>query len=483
MKKLLNKVVGIYKGLSAPVRATLWFTVCSVAQKGISLLTTPIFTRLLSSEQYGRFSVYQSWYAIISIVATLNLFAGVYNNGLTKYPDKRDELTASFQGLSTTVTAILLLVYLINVDFWNGLLKMPTIFVLAMFVEMLFVPAYSYWTVGQRYDYKYKGIIVVTLVLAMGSPIISVIAVLSTEHKAEARVLSFALVQAAVGIVFYIYNIYKGKRFFSAQYWKFALSFNLPLIPHYLSMTLLNQSDRIMISRMVGESEAAIYSVAYTISMLMNIITNAINNSFIPYTYKSLKEKKYDGIRTNANFLLILVGGASVLAMAFGPELVKIVGTEEYYDAIWIIPPVAASVYFMFLYPLFGNVEFFFEKTKFVMVASCIGAAVNLVLNYIFIPIFGYYAAGYTTLFCYILFAVAHYFFHMKTLRMELPELGVLYNTRFILLFSAVVLAAMVGMVLTYKWTLVRYSIIAVLCVVAIVKRKLIVESIKALKK
>ena len=65
--------------------------------------------------------------------------------------------------------------------------------------------------------------------------------------------------------------------------------FNLPLIPHYLSNYILNQSDRLMIGKMVGNTQAAYYSVAYTISTMMILIMNAINNSLTPYIYQSLE--------------------------------------------------------------------------------------------------------------------------------------------------------------------------------------------------
>lgn len=277
--------------------------------------------------------------------------------------------------------------------------------------------------------------------------------------------------------------MYKGKAFFRAKYWKFALVFNIPLIPHYLSMTLLNQLDRIMIARMIGSSEAAIYSVAYTVAMMMNIITNAINHSFIPYTYKSIKENNYSGIRINSNFLLVLVGGVCLIAMAFGPEVIKLFATDEYYDAIWVIPPVAASVYFMFLYPLFANIEFYFEKTKLIMVASCLGSITNIILNYIFIDIFGYYAAGYTTLICYILFAFAHYVFYKKILKENIPELSNMYDIKFVLSFSVFVIIAMIAMTMTYKHIIIRYTTVLLLFIIIVSNRRRIVESIKTLKR
>ena len=86
----------------------------------------------------------------------------------------------------------------------------------------------------------------------------------------------------------------------------------------------------------------------------------------------------------------------------------------------------------MFLYNLFGNIEFYYEKTLFIMVASCVGAILNGVLNAAFIPIFGYYAAGYTTLFCYAVFAVSHYVFYRIIVRKKADVKGI-YNGKIIL--------------------------------------------------
>lgn len=469
--------------MSAPVKASLWFVICNVLQKGVSLITTPIFTRLLTTEQYGIFSVYQSWYSIVSIIATLNLSAGVYNNGLTKFSNDKKRLTSSFLGLSTIVTFILFDIYIINMNFFNQLLQLSTIFVMAMFIQLLFEPAYLLWSTGERYNYRYKKLIAVTLMITLGTPIVGVIAVLSTSYKAEARVLSSVCVGACIGIAIYIYSMMRGKTFFKKEYWKFALMFNIPLIPHYLSMTILNQADRIMISRMVGNSEAAIYSIAYTVSMMMTIVTNAVNNSYIPYSYKAIKSKNYDGIRKNTNLLIVLISCACIIAMAFGPEIIKIVAPKKYYDAVWIIPPVAASVYFMFLYNLFGNVEFYFEKTKFIMIASCIGAIANVILNYIFIPIYGYYAAGYTTLCCYILFSFAHYFFHKKVLNEKLPNIKEIYDMHTVIGISIILLVAMIGITITYTNIFIRYVIIAILFVLIVIKHRTIINQLKELKK
>lgn len=455
-----NKLLEKYHKIPAPVKASLWFTICNIIQKGISLLSMPIFTRLLTTAQYGEYTNYQAWYQIISIFATLNLYYGVFNNGMTKYPDDRDRFTSSMTGLTTVLTAALFVVYIIAPSFWNGVLDLSSLYVFAMFIELFFVPAFNFWAAKERYDYKYRKLVVVTLIMAFGSPILGVLTVLNTEYKAEARVLSYVFVQVCIGLFFYIYNMVRGKTFYVRDYWKFALVFNIPLIPHYLSSQILNQADRIMIANMIGKGEAAIYAVAYNVGTIMQIVITAINNSFTPYMYKSIKSREYEGIYRNSRIILSLVGFACIGAMALGPEIIRIFASRDYYDAIWVIPPVACAIYFKFLYPLFSTVEFYYEKTGFVMIASCLGAVANIILNYIFIKIYGYYAAGYTTLFCYILYSFAHYFFQRKVAA-EHEIQSALFDMRYILLFSAFMLAAMVFMLFLYPYRILRYLVCA----------------------
>lgn len=478
-----SRLIDKYYKLSSPVKASIWFTICNIIQKGIAMITVPIFTRLLTPEQYGVYSVYQSWYSIIVVFATLNLYYGVFNNGMVKFREDRDRYTSTMQGLTTTVTLIFLIIYLLFHTYWNKILGLSSVLVLAMFIELFFAPAYSFWAARERYEFRYKTLVAVTLIMAFASPVLGIISVLFTStYKAEARVLSFVFVQVCVGAFFYRKNMSKGKCFYNKGYWKYALTFNIPLIPHYLSQSILNQSDRIMIGTMIGKGEAAIYSVAYSVSTLMVLVTSAINNSYIPYTYECLKGKKYSLLKKNTSALIVLVGVGTFFVVAFGPEVIKLFAPAEYYDAIWTIPPVAASVYFMFLYPIFGNVEFYYEENKYVMIASIAGALANVILNGICIPLFGYVAAGYTTLGCYILFSLGHYVFMRKVLKKHNITESI-YDLKFFLVFSIVILLGMLGMVVMYQYTIIRYALIVLMIVMVVLKKDSISTLIKAIRK
>lgn len=260
------------------------------------------------------------------------------------------------------------------------------------------------------------------------------------------------------------------------------MKLHLPLIPHRLSLSVLSSADRIMIQNMVSSTATALYSVAYSATMVINIIKLSINDALTPWVYECLKKKDYKSIYKNTVFVMLIVMAMAFLFVLFAPEIIFVVGSEKYYEAIYVIPPVAASVFFTFLYNLFSSVEFYYEKTKEIMVASLTAAVSNIVLNFIFINLFGYVAAGYTTLACYIILSVFHYLIMKKAVKNEV-SVKQLFNLKAIVALSAVVIVSMAGCTLLYFNNIIRYIVIGVFLVVLLIMHKKIINLIKMLKK
>jgi len=425
--------------------------------------------------------VFQSWYQIISILATLNLSYGVFNNGMTKYPNDRNKYTASMQGLSTVVTLLLFCVYLPFNEFFNELTGLSTLLMVTIFAECLAAPALAFWSARQRYEFKYIALVAVTVFNAIASPVLGLVAVNLTEEKGVARILSAALINICIGLFFYVLNITRGKSFFNKEYWGFALKFNIPLIPHYLSQIVLSHSNRIMIERMFGETEVAIVSVAYPFSLIMNIVTGSINSSFVPWTYHKLKEENVDALKKTTTFLVLGVALISLIPVLVAPELMWIIAPPEYAEGVWVVPPVSASVYLIFVYSLFANVEFYYEKNKFIMVGSVLAAASNIGLNLLIMPKLGYLAAGYVTLFCYVLLAVAHYIFMTKICKEKLNIKSVYNDKMFLLITLAYLICTALAMCL-YNFVILRYAILVIAFIVLVIKRKFVKNLIKNIK-
>ncbi len=468
-----------YKSISVKVRASFWFLICSFLQKGISVITTPIFTRLLSTEEYGNYNDFDSWLKIITIFVSLHLYSGVYTQGMIRFSEDRRRFSSSIQGLTLLLAVSWTVIYLLFMKYWNNLFDLTTVQMLAMLVMIWATSAFNLWAGEQRVEYKYQKLVIATLIVSIAKPVIGIIFVKNAEDKVTARILGLMLVELVCYTGFFIVQMIRGKQFCSKKYWKHALMFNLPLLPHYLSQTVLNSSDRIMIKRMVGPSEAGIYSLAYSISQIMTLFNTALSQTLSPWIYQKIKEKKAQDIPRIGYLSLGIIAVANLALIAVAPEVVYIFAPEEYREAIWVIPPVAMSVLLMFSYDLFAKFQFYFEKTTFVMIASIIGAGLNVILNFICIKQFGYLAAGYTTLFCYIIYVTMHYIFMKKMCNDYLDGVRV-YNTKLLVVLFIGFLTLGFLLMLTYNYPVIRYSCIVVAIIVLIIFRK---KAMKIFKK
>ncbi len=482
MKHMLKGLKSKYDGVAEPVKASFWYTICNVLNKAIALLSTPIFTRILSEEEYGAFSIFQSWYSIIVIFTSLNISMNCYAKGLIKYRNDEKAFTSSLLGLTTVMTCGYGLIYLCNIPFWTIVFEISPILMLAMFLELLFAPAMELWAAGERFNYKYKKFMFITIGRTVLSVVGGVIAILNTSYKVEARVFTDVFSKVLFAAIMFGIIFVSGKKFYNKKYWIYALKFNIPLIPHYLSNYILSQSDRLMIGRMVSNSAAAYYSVAYNISTMMKLVMTAINNTLTPYIYKTIDaegKRAEIKIKKATTPIFVLVAILSVMAMIFAPEIILIFAGRNYMDAIYVIPPISASVYFIFVYSMFGTIEYYYEKTGFIAIATGVSAVLNVVLNYIFIDMFGYYAAGYTTVVCYICLTIMHYIFYKKILKSEMSEVNNLYDMRFIVLISGGVLVMMGLMVCVYDKIIIRYGLFLILSVCMFMYRKKIIQVLK----
>ena len=466
-----------YKSMSAPAKAAIWFVACNVLNKGISLLATPILTRIMSTDQYGTFSVFQSWVSIMTIFCTLNLFGSAYSRGRLDFKGKESQFESSLLTLSTVLTLAFFSLFCIAPDFWSGLMGLSPFLVVLLFVEISLMSAVSFWSARMRFEYRYRALVLVTLGINVFSLGVGILAILSTDAKVEARVVMDVVAKGVPGAVLMTIILARGKCFFEKEYWEYGLAFTLPLLPHFLSHYVLNQSDRLMISQMVDNSAAALYSVSYSIAMALVIVVTAINDSYCPYTFQELDERRVDGVRKNGYLILMLVGALVVMVMAFAPEILAVFAGPEYSDAVDVMPPLSASVFFIFFYSMMSNLEYFYKKTSLIAAASVGAAVLNIALNLALIPLFGYKAAAWTTLASYTALAFMHWAFSAHICRVELDQQ--VYSGRYLVLSVVVVLAVTFSMDAIYGMAVIRYAVLVAIAVALFVKRREIVAVVR----
>ena len=472
------KLINRYRSLPIQLRASIWFLVCSFMQKGVSSITTPIFTRLMTTDEYGQFSVFNSWLSIITVFVSLNLYSGVYTQGLVKFDSERDRFSSSLQGLTLILVAAWTIIYIAFHSFFNKLLSLTTVQMLAMMVIIWMGAVYQFWAVEQRVALRYKRMVLITALATILRPALCVVLVLRSKDKVTARILGMATMDLIIYIGLFFSQMCRGKVFFSKRIWLYVLKFNLPLIPHYLSMSVLGSSDRIMIQNMVGSGEAGIYNLAYSISLIMTMFNTALLQTIEPWLFRKIKDKRIGDIAGVAYPAFLLIACINLLLIVLAPEVITIFAPKAYHEAVWVIPPVAMSVFFMFAYSFFSAFEFYYEKTNYVMLATSLSAALNIGLNYIFIRRYGYIAAAYTTLVCYICYTAFHYVF-MSSICKRFINGEKPYNLRILIGISCVFMLAGFGFMATYRHDVLRYALIIVAAITMLIKRHAFVGTIQ----
>ena len=472
----MNKILSLSRAPIA-VRASLAFFIMSVIEKSLVFITSPIYTRMLTQSEYGQVSVFLSWQSMLGIVAMFCLSYGVFNNGMMDYEQDRDGYSFSMLILSNVITLVCGIILFLTYPYIRPVLGIDIPLLSLMFFIFFTQPAFNFWMSRQRFEYKYKAMSVIVIASAILSSASAIVLIRYWPgHGVYARLFGGFSIFIIVYCFFYVYIAFKAKWRLNINYWKGALLFNLPLIPHYLSGHILNNSNRIIIASLVGNAAAAKYSLAYTIGLAVTIVWSSINSSLIPYTYEKCRNRDFTSLASTTNAIVLFYSIACGILILFAPEMLMIMAPPSYAECVYIIPPIVGGVFFMSMYFIFANVIYYYKLPKYVMYASVTSAVLNIGLNYILIPQYGYFAAGYTTLACFILQSVIDYYAMRKVTGISI------YNMRFLLMLGICVLCVSLLSSFLYYNDFMRYALIAALCIALCIFRKKVMSVILKLR-
>lgn len=486
MSKFFGIIKNKYSSMPLTMRAVVWFTICNFALKGLGFICMPLYTRVLSSKEYGRMSVLTSYETILNIFATFEIYLGAYQRGILKFSDDQKTFRLSIDLISNIITIIFAVIVMIFHKAFVGFTDMPISLFLVMTVYYLFNTPYMCWITKKRFDYDYKVVVAVTLIMALTSNLLPLLTVQIFGRTAYVKVLSTILISSLFCLPFWIRDfdiscILKNKDKV-LEYIKYALVFQFPLVFHSLSYYILNQSDRVMIDKLSNSSNVAYYSVAYSFAMVINIIQNSMNQVLKPWRYQKLDRQDFRSVKDISNVLVAVVGGCIMLFMLVVPEVFKLAMPSSYNDALSVIPPVTTGVFFLFLYTIFVDIESYYGKTSYIAYVSVFSAGLNVLLNYLGMKFFSYKVCAYTTLICYIIMSFLHFLFMLKTCsENKVKESPV--SPKFIWGFSGIMIAVFTASAIFYDSIIIRYLFVFMILAIVFVNRYHIINALKLVRK
>lgn len=472
---MIRKLKNRYSSMPLLAKAAIWLTASQVLLKGIGVLSSPLFTRLISPSEYGKLTLFLSYEQIILILSTWEMGVGPYQKGIFKFKTGIRHFTKTVLLFSAVLTVILFSLLIVLWKPAQEFMGISRTVMAVLFMYMLTLPAHQCWLTRSRVNYTYKSQAFLTVFLSVTQIIVPLIAVLTIERTAEVKILFTLIPAICINVVLYVNELRKRNEIVDEGQLRnevhFLCQFTPPLVFHSLSFFILSQVDRIMIGKMVGEIEAGIYGVAYMIATLALIIQNSFLQVLRPWVYRKMEKGEYTDIKQFTAQIVVLLGAVYMLIILVVPEIMKILYSQTYHRGIWCIPPIAIGMFFMFFYSLFVIIEEYFEETKYIGMISVACAFLNIVMNYFAIKMFGYEACAYTTLICYIIFAVGHYAVMRVILKKNEVQEGV-FNGRALLFVALGMLLVMGTVILLYDFVVARYLILAMFGVVLYLFRK-----------
>jgi len=389
-------------------------TVANCISLVVGMIMIPIVTRVLSTEQMGIANTFISTRNTVVIIITCSVYAYVHK-AMIEFKDEKKSYIFSIIVFSILAVVISFCISLIFKEKLMKLLSLDNFLYYWLYISCLGFALYSiadYYCIFQNKYY-----IVAMIVLSVGpiSQFLSVgLSYVLENDKYIGRVIGLDFVYLLVAVCLIVWMFVGRRPKFKTKYVKTTLAFTIPIIPHLLSQMVLTQCDLVMISYFCGSSKSGIYSMGHTVGFLALTVMSQIMASWSPWVYRRMEDKEFKTIFDNSKLIVLVGAYISIGLLTISTELIKIFLTDVYSPCIYIVPTLVVAMFFQFIYIFVYDFQFFNKKAKSIAASSIVAAIFNLITNYIFIPKFGFLAAGFTTLASYFVLLMINYFFTVR---------------------------------------------------------------------
>lgn len=393
------------------LKAGIFYIVAQLFVRGITFLTTPIYTRLLSTAQYGEIRVYESWLLIAAPIMSLCLWKSV-DRAKYDVKEKYNEYVGSVQTLSYLSILGFFGVCLIFKEQVQAFCNMSDVMFYMAFLYIFTYTSILYMQRREKQMMRYKTSTFITMVTIVPATVLSILLIYlgrvqgHLDKLVELRVWGFYTPQVIGGAIVAFLLWKQGRKLVNVSYWKYALAFSLPLIPEAISIQIMNQADKIMVQYLVGMEYTGIFSLGTTVSFIIWILEDSARDAFLPWMYEKISAGETADVEKPWVTLMHGFGIISWFLVLFAPEIVAILGSKDYQPAVYLIAPMVTGTLFRFYSYGYTAIQNYYKKTTYVAAGTVMTMVINVVLNYVCILKFGYQAAAYTTAISYFILLI-----------------------------------------------------------------------------
>lgn len=462
-----NKIISTFNSLKkTDIYVTLShsknYLMADIATKALSVLSLPIMTRLLTPADYGIISIFGTYVMIFAVLLPLNAFGAISRYYYEEKSDFGEFIGNSFLlgGCAFLITALIFIVFR---EKFSIILSLPSYLILIILLSSLFAlitSVYAQILLPQR---KSKQFSVVNVVQAYLTFIFSISFV---YYLKESKYLGIIMAQLLIGAIFSVYFLSTIIRYIKFRYnfshIKYILSYSVPLIPYCLSGVILAQFDRIMINNSRGLTETGLYSLAYNVGMLLTLVIGSTQTALMPDFFGFINRGEHGRLDSLVKRVFIIILIAALGLILFSKEIVVILAAPKFHASLWIVPIIVIGYVFYALYTIYGRYFGVKNNTVWDSIIALSAGALNIYLNALYIPRYGYGAAAYATLVSYVVMFLGAWVVVKYILKRKVISLRLLLNPLSLMFIFVIIYYAL------FYFSLNVYLLFAIRCILLI---------------
>ncbi|HSD62903.1 MAG TPA: oligosaccharide flippase family protein [Ignavibacteriaceae bacterium] len=455
-------------------KATAWYTIGNLFVRSVSFILLPLYSNLINTSEFGDYALIMSLYAIISVLYYSGLQSALSKFYLEENDDyKRKKIFSTILN-AITITGLFLTIIIFFAAGWISRILTNSlsytelirlIFVALFFESIAFIIIHLLRT--QEFPRK---VVIYSSFSAVFNFILNIYLVYYLREGIYGIILAQLITSVFLFVILLPVLRENYIRIFDSAQLKIIYVFALPLIMSGVLSYSVDVIDRFIIDHFLGISEVGIYSFSYRIALIMNVFVLSLRSAWTPYSIKLYNEGNYTA-EFGKSFTKILSAGLLIFLVVsmFIDDLFNFhsgsfyLFDPAYRSGIKIIPVILISYLFSAIVTYYSVYPYITGKSIHFLMSDLTALIINIILNFILIPIYGIMGAAYATLFSYFGAAVYLLLISGKKIKIVYEPLKLLLSlfitfliytvSKMINIFSADIVLFIIALFMIYRLT------------------------------
>jgi O-antigen/teichoic acid export membrane protein len=414
------------------LRASTVYGLSNLGIRGLNFLLLPVYTRFLSPADYGIIALAETLAVLLATVVGMGFDASIqrlYFRHVGNPEAVSGYVGSTLRFAALMETGFILLVLTVGPWVQHAIFRgssVPFRYVAMAVITAAAVQLFTYRLVlyqAERRPWPYA----VLSFLSFGLTASFSIALVVFAGRGVMGMLGGKLIAALLCLVVGIFLTRHALH--SRFHWRYVretMAMGVPLVPHLLMALGLITADRFILAHYRDLREVGLYAIAYTLGMIMSLITMSLNQAWAPMYYDMARkgEEGRQVLSKMCSGLIIALTTVACFGALIAQGFVDRFIDHRYVSAGRVVPWIIGAYLAHSLFTFFSLAAMQAGRTKLIMGGSFVALVVNTVLNFALIPHWGMYGAAYATLIAYVIEAMVMYALAQRAyrLRYDLPR-------------------------------------------------------------